>query len=150
MPAKPFKPSRRRGNVIVEFGLAFPLLFLLLSGLYQFGFAFFIYNQLQSVVRTGARYASRTDFEAAQGGSFFENRVKNVVVYGVPAGGSTPLVPGLTTSQVGVTWQADAAGIPQTVTIHISNFSFYAVFRTFTLSNKPRVTFIYLGQFISP
>ena len=140
--------SRRRGNVMMEFGLAFPLLFLFLSGMYQFGYAFFVYNQLQSAVRTGARYAATTDFDGTAGSSF-KSRVQNVVVYGVPTGGSTPVVKGLTTSKVSVTWLGDAMSIPQTVTVGISDFSFYAVFRTFTLSDKPKATFIYMGQYVT-
>jgi len=149
MRRPPHHHRRLRGNVMIEFGLAFPLLFLFLSGMYQFGYAFFIYNELQSVVRTGARYASTADYDASTGGAGFRNQVKNVVVYGSPAGGSTPLVKGLTTSAVTVTWATDGAGIPQTVTVSISGYSFYAVFRTFTIPNKPRATFIYLGQYIS-
>lgn len=143
------RPRRRRGNVMIEFGLAFPLLFVFLSGMYQFGYAFFIYNELQSTVRTGARFASTLDFDAGNGGTNFRNQVKNVVVYGTPSAGAAPLVKGLTPSKVDVTWASDAAGIPQTITVSISNYSFYAVFRTFTIPNKPRATFIYLGQYMS-
>lgn len=139
----------RRGNVLIEFGLAFPLLFLLLSGMYQFGYAFFIYNELQSVVRAGVRYGATADFDATSGGAAFRTQVQNVVVYGTTTAGSTPLVRGLATSKVSVTWNSDAAGIPQTITVAISNYSFYAVFGTITLPNKPRATFIYLGQYIS-
>jgi len=140
---------RRRGNVIIEFAVTFPLLLAFLSGMYQFGYAFFVYNQLQSAVRTGARYGSTTDFDGGSGGSNFQGRVRNVVVYGSPTGGSVAHVKGLATSNVNVVWTADGAGIPQTITVSISNFSYYAVFRTFTAPNKPRATFLYLGQFIS-
>ena len=142
------RPSRRRGNVILEFGLAFPLLFLLLSGMYQFGYAFFVYNQLQSAVRTGGRYAATTDFDGGGSGANFKSRIQNIVVYGVTSGGTTPVVKGLTTAKVNVTWIADSKLIPQTITVRINDFSFYAVARTFTLSNKPKATFIYLGQYI--
>ena len=134
---------------MIEFGLAFPLLFVFLSGMYQFGYAFFVYNELQSAVRSGARFASTNDFDAGGGGSTFQTQVRNMVVYGTPSGGDAPLVRGLATGNVNVTWTVDGAGIPQTVTVAISDFSFYAVFRTFTIPNKPRATFIYLGQYVS-
>ncbi len=117
--------------------------------MYEFGYAFYIYNELQSVVRTGVRYAATADFDATAGGAAFRTQVKNIVVYGTTGSGSTPLVKGLATSQVSVTWNSDAAGIPQTVTVAVSNYSFYAVFGTITIPNKPRATFIYLGQYIS-
>jgi Flp pilus assembly protein TadG len=149
MLQNPRRPRTRRGNAIIEFGLAFPLLFLFLSGMYQFGYAFFIYNELQSAIRAGARFASTADFDAGGDGSTFRNRVRNVVVYGSPDGGSSPLVQGLGPSNVNVTWSVDAKGIPQTVTVAINGYTFYAVFRTFTIPNKPRATFIYLGQYVS-
>jgi Flp pilus assembly protein TadG len=143
------KQRRQRGNVIVEFGLAFPLLFVFLGGMFQFGFAFFVYNQLQSAVRTGVRFASTYDFDSQNNGDNFRTAVRNMVVYGTPTAGSVPVVNGLTTGNVNVTWAADGAGVPQTVTVNISAFTFYAVWGSFTLSNKPRSTFIYLGQFLS-
>jgi Flp pilus assembly protein TadG len=141
------KRRLRRGNVFIEFGLAFPLLFVFLSGSFELGYGFFLYDRLESMVRTGARYASVIDFDSAQGGSTFRTNVQNMVVYGTPSGGGSPLVLGLTTSKVNVTWQADAAGIPQTIKVAISNYQFRVLGATFLLTNKPFATFIYLGQF---
>ena len=139
----------RRGNAIAEFGLAFPLLLVFLTGMFQLGYGFFLYNELQSAVRGGARYASVTDFQSDQSGAAFASQVKNMVVYGNPAGGTTPVVLGLTTGNVNVTWQADAAGIPQTVTVNISNYSFSVLGTAFRFINKPQSVFIYLGQFVA-
>ncbi len=139
----------KQGNSIIEFGLAFPLIFALLTGMFQLGYGFFLYDQLQSVARSGARYASTADFDSAQGGTGFQSNVANVVVYGSPAGGTTPLVLGLATSVVNVTWQADVKGIPQTVTIKITSYNFTLLGVTFRLTNKPQSTFIYMGQFLS-
>lgn len=139
---------RQRGNAIIEFGVTFPLLFVLLIGMFQFGYAFFLYNQLQSVVRSGARYASATDFDSDGNGAAFTTNVANVVVFGSPSGGITPLVSGLRTAAVSVTWQADAANVPQTVTVRISSFTMNLLGQSFQLTNKPYSTFIYLGQFL--
>jgi Flp pilus assembly protein TadG len=152
MPAMGLRPHNRRfkrGNAIIEFGLAFPILFTFLIGTFQLGYCFFVYNELASLVRGAARYASVTDFDSGSSGSTFSSEVKNMVVYGNPAGGSAALVVGLTTSKVSVSWQADAAGIPQTVTVKISSFTFKLLGRTLQLTNKPQSTFIYLGQFLS-
>lgn len=144
-------PSRRakRGNAMIEFGLAFPLLFSILIGTFQLGYGFHLYNQLQTVVRTGARYASAIDFDSATSGATFKSRVANMVVYGVASGGATPLVTGLRTTKVSVTWQADAAGIPQAITVKVSGYSFTVLGVTYQLTNKPQATFIYQGQFLS-
>jgi len=146
------RTTRRRsqsGNVILEFGLAFPLLITFMSGMFQFGYAFFVYNQLQSAIRAGARYAALADFDGGSAGGTFTNNVRNVVVYGTPAGGSIPVLTGLTTANVNVAWAADAMGIPQTVTVNITNFTFSVVWTSYQLTNKPRATFIYLGQYLT-
>jgi Flp pilus assembly protein TadG len=140
---------RERGNTMIEFGMAFPLLFAFLIGMFQLGYGCFLYNQLQMVVRTGARYASIADFDSASSGASFRSNVANMVVYGNPSGGTRPLVTGLRTSLVSVTWQADGAGIPQTVTVKISSYSFSVLGKAYQLTNKPQATFIYLGQFLS-
>ncbi len=145
---RPTHPARS-GNVIVEFALAFPLLITFLGGMFQFGYAFFIYNQLQSTVRTGARFASTADFDSSSGGANYRSQVTNMVLYGTPTAGSTPVVRGLTTSNVNVSWETDAAGIPQVITVNIVNYTLSAVWASFTLSNKPRSVFIYQGQFVS-
>ncbi len=143
--------ARRRGNVIVEFALAFPLLFVFLGGMFQFGHAFYVYNELQSAVRAGVRYAAQADFDGDGGGTDFRARVRSMVVHGSPVApsGTPPLVNGLTTGNVTVNWQADGAGIPQTITVNINDFTIHAVWGSFTLANKPRSTFIWLGQYVT-
>lgn len=143
--------SRRAqgGNAMIEFGLAFPVLFSLLIGTFQFGYEFHLYDQLQSAVRDGARYASTEDFDSASAGATFKSKVANMVVYGSPSGGTTPLVTGLRTTAISVSWQADAAGIPQTVTVKVTSYTFTVLGVTFVLTNKPQAIFIYQGQFLS-
>ncbi|HYM05158.1 MAG TPA: TadE family protein, partial [Terriglobales bacterium] len=128
-----------------------PILFTFLIGTFQLGYCFFAYNELASLIRGGARYASTADFDSASSpvGSTFSDTVKNVVVYGNPAGGSPALLVGLTKAEVSVSWATDTAGIPQTITVKISSFTFSLLGRTFQLTNKPQSTFIYLGQFLS-
>ena len=139
----------RRGNVILEFGLAFPLLVTFMSGMFQFGYGFFVYNQLQSAIRTGARYGSTADFDGAGAGADYTTRVRNMVVYGTPTAGSVEVVRGLSPVNVAVNWVADGVGIPQVVTVNIQAYNLWAVWGTFTLTNKPRSVFIYLGQYLS-
>lgn len=69
------------------------------------------------------------------------------MVYGTTTAGTKSLVPRLSTGGVSVTWQADGAGIPQTITVKVSSFSLPVLGSTFQLTNKPQETFIFLGQF---
>lgn len=137
----------RSGNAVLEFAIGWSLLWALFAGLYQFGYAMYIYNGLVNAATVGAAFASRADFNASD--TTFSDQVKNMVVYGSPSGGASPLVPSLTTAQVSVTWKADASGVPQNVTVHIVNYRISALFATFLLSNKPSCTMRYLGTYMT-
>lgn len=142
--------SRRRrqgGNALVEFALAFGFLFPVLTGTFQFGYAFFIYNELQNAVRQGARYAALKTYDSASAtpSVAFTNSVKNAVVFGNPAGGETPVVPSLTTGNVNLTVTL-AGGIPKVMTVSIQNYQLDAFLRTFTL-HRPSASFTYSGVY---
>jgi Flp pilus assembly protein TadG len=138
-------PVRRRGSAILEFALSFAVLWAILSGVFQFGYTIYLYESLANAVENAAAFASRADFVA--GSSAFSDQVKNMAVYGSPAAGATPLVPNLTTAKVSVTWTADSAGVPRTVTVRIVNYGVAAIFRTFNFSNKPLCTMRYAGRY---
>ena len=57
--------SNQRGNTLVEFALSFSLLVPVFLGVYEFGYAFYVYNEMQTAVRSGARYASRRVYDSA-------------------------------------------------------------------------------------
>ncbi len=143
-------PSRRRrqsGNALIEFALAFGFLFPLLTGTFQFGYAFFLYNQLQTAVRQGARFAAFKTYDSSSTtpSTAFLNSVQNAVVYGNPAGGSVPVVKSLTTSNVNLS-VTFANGIPKMMTVSIQNYTLDALLRTFTL-NRPSASFSYVGVY---
>jgi len=140
------KPDR--GSAILEFALGFMLLWTMLAGVFQFGYPLYVYDALNSAVADGAAFASRADFDASSAGTF-SAQVKNMVVYGSPTGGGQALVSRLTAANVSVTWTVDAAGVPQTVTVRIVDFPVYAVFKSFTLANKPACTVRFGGRFLS-
>jgi Flp pilus assembly protein TadG len=138
-------PTHRRGNAIVEFALCFAMLWVILTGVFQFGYTIYLYEGLANAVENAAAFASRADFIV--GSSTFSDQVKNMAVYGSPVAGSTPLVPNLTTAKVSVTWTSDSAGVPRTVTVRIVNYSVAAIFRTFNFTNKPLCTMRYAGRY---
>lgn len=128
--------------------MSFVLLFALFAGVFQFGYTMYIYNGLATAAAQGARLAARSTFTAP--GTTFVQSVKNMVVFGSPSGGTVPLVPGLTTANVEVTWTADAAGVPESVTVSIRNYSINAVFTNYTFDAKPKATMRYEGRYRTP
>jgi hypothetical protein len=140
----------RLGSAILELGLAFPFIFPLFIGTFQFGYAFFLYNRLHGAVRAGARYASLETY--ASGTSTppesFSSEVKNLVVYGDPAGGTSPVVTGLTTANVELT-VLYVNGAPKNMKVRLTNYTLDACFGVFRL-NTPVAVFGYVGRYSPP
>ncbi len=145
---QPRPGAARRGNVAIEFALSFTVLWAVLSGALEIGYSTYAYMSLSKAVTDGAIFASRASFE--EPGTDYANTVKNMVVYGSPNAEGQPLAPSLTTAHVAVTWARDAAGVPEAVTVAISGYTINALFRTYTLTNRPSVTVRYMGQYKTP
>lgn len=140
----------RRGNAILEFALAFSFLFPLFTGTFQFGYAFFLYNRLHNAVRAGARYASFETYSSATSTptTDFTSAVKNLVVYGDVAGGTTPIVPNLTTANIELT-VLYVNGAPNDMKVRLTNYTLDACFGIFHL-NTPVAVFNYVGRYAPP
>jgi Flp pilus assembly protein TadG len=142
----------RRGNVMLEFGIGAGVLFSVFTATFQFGYTFYQYNLLKNAAANGAQYAAlRTyDSNSASPSNAFTKAVQNVVVYGDPAGGTRPVVPGLTTGNVHVTpvWSTTGSGgVPLGITVSITGYSIGAVFATMNCTGKPFATYPYIGVF---
>ena len=135
-----------RGNALLEFALGFSVLWALFAGIYQFGYSFYIYNTMLTSVGNAAELGSKMTYDTGSP-STYTSALKNMVVYGNTAAGTTPIVPGLATSNVTVTVNP-AGGIPTDLTITINNFTIDAVFARFTFNGKPRGTAVYMGNII--
>ena len=111
--------KEERGNTLVEFSIAATVFLMSLFAVLEFGRALWTHNALSDAARRGARYAvvHRQDQMS---------EVKNVVVYGNPAGGSTPIVDNLSTTNVEVNYNNFnlAKG---TVQVTITNYNFQFV-----------------------
>src|SRR5438270_13895692 len=93
-------PGRRRsGTAVIELALSLPVLVSVFLGTLQFGYSFFIYNELEQSVRAGARYASLRTYASltATPDAAYTTAVRNAVIYANPAGGTQVVAPGLTT-----------------------------------------------------
>jgi Flp pilus assembly protein TadG len=139
--------KRQRGNALVEFALAFGFLFPVVTGTFQFGYAFFVYNELQNAVRAGARHAAFRGYNSATTtpSEAYATAVKNTVVYGNPGGGATPIVPNLSTDNVSLT-VTFVGTAPARMTVAIQNYTINAFLTSFTI-NKPSATFNYVGVY---
>jgi Flp pilus assembly protein TadG len=111
--------SKERGSTLVEFAIAATVFLTCVFGVIEFGRALWVHNALTDAARRGARYAvlhSPDDLD----------QVKNVVVYGDPAGGIDPLVSDLTTDNVTVTY-SDFGVNHGTVTVSVEDYQFQFV-----------------------
>src|SRR5260221_2332421 len=135
---------RQRGNAILEFAIAFSLLWACFAGLFQLGYTFFVYNSLLTSVANAAELGSKMNYDTANT-TAFTDAVKNMVVYGDTSTGTNPIVVGLSTANVRVDVNPEDS-MPTDVTVTIQNYTIDAVFTQFTFSGKPRATAIYIGQ----
>ncbi len=145
--ARVFHSQRgRAGHIMLEFALGSGLLVAAFGGTFGFGYTFYQYNSLANAVNDGARYASLRPYNSTTTTpkQDFLLAVKNMVVYGNPAGGITPVAPGLTTDQVNLT-PVFTSGVPTAMTVYISGYQIDAMFAKNTLNNKPQVTYPYVG-----
>ena len=137
----------RSGNAVIEFALAFGILWLILGGCFRVGYSTYLYQSLIGAVDGAARYAARVDFDEPS--HTFVGAVKNMAAYGAPSGIGVPLAPGLAPSHISVAWTVDAKGVPQTITVSVTGYSVNAVFQSFTWTGKPKVTVRYAGSYKS-
>ena len=138
----------QKGTAILEFAISWSVLIALLTGVYQFGYTFYIYNQLMTSVSNAAELGSKMDYDTQQT-SNYSDKLKNMVVYGDTTAQTNPIVRGLATSNVNVNVTL-VNSIPQDLTITITGYSVDAVFTTFTFTGKPRATVAYLGHVVCP
>jgi Flp pilus assembly protein TadG len=110
-----------RGTQLVELAIVVPLMLMLVGATAEFGRFFYTYSTLSKATRAGARY------QISQVPGTNWTQTKNLVVYGNAAGTGSPVVAGLTTTNVQVT-ENRTAGALQTITVGISGYGYTPVF----------------------
>ena len=138
-----------RGLQLVETAIVVPIFLMLFGATAEFGRYFYEYTTLAKAARVGTRYLSDQTVTPAN-----DTIAKNLVVYGNPGGTGSPVVPGLTTSNVVITRQGGVPILPETVTVQITGFTHQPIFDLGKLTNnaglslnigvKPSVTMRYL------
>jgi len=139
--------GERRGNAMLEFALAFVVMVPLFLGAYEFGYAFYIYNSLQSAVRGGARYASLRTYDSATNtpSDAYSLAVRNTVVYGDPTGAGEPVVPNFSTDDVSVDVIFEN-GRPWDVEVSLPGYETNAAVSLVQIRQKPHLKLPYTGR----
>ena len=143
---RPRPVSQRKGTAVVEFALGSGVLLAGFSGAFEFGYALIQYNRLESAVAQGARYASMLPYDSTTEtpSATFLSAVQNMVLYGSPSAGNAPALNGLTPGNINLV-VTFSNGVPSSVEISVTGYAINALFGSFTLNGKPRVTYSYQG-----
>jgi hypothetical protein len=128
--------KQERGTQLVELAIVMPLFVVLMASAAEFGRFFYTYSALNNAVRAGARHASRWERSA----SWTLPQTKNMVVYGDFGGGSTPILPGLTTSMVEVDSYGPNAMSIDHVTVRINGYTYTPIFDLGKLTGTPALS----------
>jgi Flp pilus assembly protein TadG len=131
---------------MLEFALGASVMVAVFAGTFRFGYTFYQYNALKNAVNTGARYASLRVYDSSTPtpSAGFREAVANMVLYGNPSGGASPVAPGLTPANVAVQ-PVFTNGVPTAIKVSIANYRVDAVLGTSTLNQKPSATYPYQG-----
>jgi TadE-like protein len=138
-----------RGLQLVEVAIVIPIFIVLFAAVAEFGRYFYEYTTLAKAARVGTRYLSTVPVTSTE-----DAIAKNIVVYGNPAGSGSPILAGLSPSNVVITRQGGVPILPQTVKVEIVNYQHQPIFDLGALINskklsmnvdvKPSVTMRYL------
>jgi len=143
--------SRVRGHAMLELAICAGVLMMLLSGTFQFGYTFYLYNKLVTAVGNGARYAAQRTYRSATEKDVERGAaaIRNMVVFGdpQPLPETAPVVPNLRPEQIEVNWVKHGDGAPATVSLAVRNYSVDAVFHAFSFDRRPMVEFPYIGRY---
>ena len=112
------------GLQLVEAAIVIPIFLVLFAATAEFGRFFYEYTTLAKAARVGSRYISTNLLSTDE-----KNAAKNLVVFGTPTAGDTPVLPGLETTHVIITPSEEGSGvIPDTVTVQIVGYTYEPIF----------------------
>ncbi len=124
------KKAGQHGATLVEFAIGATVFLTAMFAVIEFGRALWTHNALSDAARRATRYAVNQPASTPPGVSTTGTNVgpslaaiRNVAVYGDPAGSSQPLINELTTGNVNVQYQQFGLGAG-TVAVTITNYQF--------------------------
>lgn len=123
---------------------------MLFAATAEFGRYFYEYTTLSKAARAGARYLT-----TAYPSTTEDTAAANIIVYGNTGGTGTPILDGLSATQIKVTRQGGSPAIPETITVEIQGYTHQPIFNLGALTKtvglnlnidvKPSVTMRYLN-----
>ena len=143
-----------RGVQLVELAVVLPIFLIMFAAVAEFGRFYYEYSTLAKGARAGARFLA-----TARTNGLDDPAAKNLVVYGNMAGTGSPIISGLSTTNVTINRLNEAGnpqsgGIPKTVGVQITTYKYTPIFNLGKLMNntslslnievKPSVTMRYL------
>jgi Flp pilus assembly protein TadG len=141
----------RKGHAVLELALSAGVMVTILGGTFQYGYSFYVYNQLVTAVGNGARYAAQRTYRSADSEDIEKGReaIRNMVVFGDshPLSTAVPVIPHLKPADVEVEWIAGENGAPEAVAVRVKEYKVDAVFGDVTLSGCPAVEFPFVGRY---
>lgn len=125
--------SGQRGATLVEFAIGATVFITAMFAVIEFGRALWTHNALADAARRAARYAVNQPASNPPGVKTTGlnvgpsvTAIRNVAVYGDPAGGSQPMVNDLTPANLSVRYTGFGVG-EGTVAVTITNYQFQFV-----------------------
>jgi hypothetical protein len=142
----------QRGHAMIELAVSAGVMVACLAGTVQFGYTFYIYNELVTAVGSGGRYAAMRTYRTAATSDIEKGKaaIRNMVVYGDsrPAPNALPQVANLKPEEVQVDWVMDDSGTqPAAVNVTIVDYTVDAAFGMFRFTGKPAVEYPFVGRF---
>lgn len=124
-----------RGVQMAELAIVLPLFLILFATTAEFGRFFYEYSTLAKAARAGSRYLVSTGVSNDE-----DMRAKNIVVYGNPDGTGSPVIKGLTTTNVTIIREGGVPVLPQTVKVQITGYTYQPIFDLGALTKNPSLS----------
>lgn len=142
------RKKTQAGHAMIELAVSAAVMVSCLAGTFEFGYTFYVYNQLVTAVGNGGRYAAMRTYRNDADVEKARSAIQNMVVYGnTRPADLVPVVSGLRPDQVQVEWIKDKSGEPAAVHVAIRNYPVNALFKTVLLDGRPGVEFPYVGRY---
>src|SRR5215469_15201247 len=77
---QPIRRKKERGNAVLEFALGWSILWTVFAGVYQYGYAFYVYNRLMTAVSNAAELGAKIGYDTGDTNAY-TTTLQNMVLY---------------------------------------------------------------------